>query len=153
MICTDPQNQLLRISRITLSPCAIQSCPTPGDYRGSHLFPLISPCITSFSIPRSSLTTCPKYLKAVCATLDSSVHSGLMFSTTHTLVFLSIHDTLITRLQHHISNASIFFLSAFLIVQVSAPYSTIGNTKAFTGLCELRLDVNKIVQYRVMFIP
>ena len=44
-----------------------------------HLpFPLISPSITSFSIPRSSLTTCPKYVKAACATLDSSFHSGLM---------------------------------------------------------------------------
>ena len=56
-----------------------------------------------------------------CATLDSSVHSGLMFSSSHTLVFLSIHDTLITRLQHHISNASIFFLSAFAS---SKPLST-----------------------------
>ena len=43
------------------------------------------------------------------------------------------HDTLITRLRHHISNASIFFLSAFLIVQVSAPCSTIGNITAFTS--------------------
>ena len=95
------------------------------------LFPLISPSITSFSIPRSSLTTCPKYLKADGANLDSSVHSGLIFSSTRTLVFLSIQDTLITHRQHHISNASTFFLSAFLIVQVSAPYSTIGNAKAF----------------------
>ena len=41
------------------------------------LFPLISPSITTLSIPRSSLTTCPKYLKAACATFDSRVHSGL----------------------------------------------------------------------------
>ena len=72
-----------------------------------------SPSITSFSIPRSSLTTCPKYLKAVCATLDSSVHSGVLFSSTyyiHFTVFPSIQDTLITRFQHLISNASTFFL-------------------------------------------
>ena len=61
------------------------------------LFQLISPSITSFSIPRSSLTTCPKYLKAACATLDSSVHSGLMFSSTHTFVSLSIRDAPITH--------------------------------------------------------
>ena len=48
-------------------------------------------------------------------------------------VFLSIHDTLSTLLQHHNSKASIFLLSCFLIVQVSAPYSTIGNTKTFTS--------------------
>ena len=56
------------------------------------LFHLISPSITSFSIPRSSLTTCPKYLKAACATRDSNVRSGFMFSSTRTFVFLSIHD-------------------------------------------------------------
>ena len=84
------------------------------------LFPLVSPSITPLSIPRFSLTTCPNYLKASCATLESSVRYGWMFSSPHTLVCLSIHETLITRLQHHISNASTFFLSAFLIVQVSA---------------------------------
>ena len=50
------------------------------------LFPLISPSITQFSIPRSSSITCPKYLKAACATFDSSAHSGLLFSTTHRLL-------------------------------------------------------------------
>ena len=94
------------------------------------LVPLIYPNMTS-----SSLTTCPKHLKAACATLDSSVQSGLVFSSIHTLVFLSIHDTLINRLQHHISNASSFFFSASLIAQVSPPHSrlTIGNTMAFTS--------------------
>ena len=58
----------------------------------SLLFPLISPSITSFSTPRSSPTTCPKYLKAAYATLDSSVHSGLMFSPIHS--FLSLSTTL-----------------------------------------------------------
>ena len=96
-------------------------------------FPLVSSRITSVSIPRSSHHMSNVYVKAACATLDSSVLSGLMFSSTHTLVFLSIHDSLITRCQHHISNASTFFLSAFLIVQVSAPYSAIGNTNAFTS--------------------
>ena len=114
---------------VYLSPCEQEEHCVLGLPR--LLFPLISPSMTSFSIPRSSLTTCPTYLKAACATLDSSVHSGSMFSSTHTLVFLS-HDTH-HSLQHHISNASIFFLSAFLIVQVSAPYSSFGNTKAFTS--------------------
>ena len=38
---------------------------------------------------------------AAFGTLDSSVHSGLMFSMIHMFVFLSIHDTLSTLLQHH----------------------------------------------------
>ena len=59
----------------------------------------------------------------------TSVHSDLMFSMIDMFVFLSIHDTHSTLLQHHNSKASILLLSCFLIVQVSAPYSTIGNTK------------------------
>ncbi len=39
--------------------------------------------------------------KGTFGTLDSSVHSGLMFSIIHMFVFLSIHDTLSTLLQHH----------------------------------------------------
>ena len=38
---------------------------------------------------------------SLCISLDSSVHSGLMFSMIHMFVFLSIHDTLSTLLQHH----------------------------------------------------
>ena len=63
-------------------------------------------------------------------TLDS-VRSSLMLSMIHMFVFLSIHDTLSTLLQHHNSKASIFLLSCFLIVQVSSPYRTIGKTKTF----------------------
>ena len=145
-----------------MSPCGVESCPTPGDNRGitspsvsisgvpspfmvftlsSYLvlgllrlfFPLISPSTTPFSIPRHYITTksCSMYLKAACSTLDSSVHSGLMFSNYE---FVSPSTTLITRLQHHISNASTFFLSAFLIVQVSALFRIIGNTKTFNTL-------------------
>ena len=43
-------------------------------------FPFISPSII-FSNSRSSLNTCPTHLD--CATLDSSVHSGLIFCLCH----------------------------------------------------------------------
>ena len=76
------------------------------------------PSATSFSIPCSSLITCPNYLKGACVALGSSVHFGLMISSRHTLVCLSIQYALISRLQHHISNALIFFLSAFRIVPI-----------------------------------
>ena len=35
-----------------------------------------------------------KKVIAACATLDSSVHSGLIFSSTHTLVFLYIYKAI-----------------------------------------------------------
>ena len=147
----------------TLSHCAFESCPTPGDNRGStspfgsisgvsyhavngrsfYVVQIVQPSCYWPSLP-SLPTRLPgrhaivqsaflshhmsKYLKAACATLESSVRYGWMFSSPHTLVCLSIHETLITRLQYHISNASTFFLSAFLIVQVSAPYSILSGT-------------------------
>ena len=85
------------------------------------LVPFILPSIMSSPIP-PALTTCP------CSSMQplsplTCVHSGLMLSMIDMLVFLSIHDTLSTLLQHHNSKASIFLLSCFLIVQVSAPYS------------------------------
>ena len=46
------------------------------------LDPFILPSITSSSIP-PALITCPKKLNAAFGTLDSSVHSGLMFSMIH----------------------------------------------------------------------
>ena len=96
------------------------------------LFPLIPPSITSFSIPRSFLTTCPKYIKAACVAFDSSVHSGLMFSKTHTLFFLSIQDTLTTSSSTTSQMQQFPSCELFQIVQVSAPYGrpTIGNTEA-----------------------
>ena len=50
--------------------------------------------------------------------LDSSVHSGLMFSCTNTLIFLSIHDTHQLSQMHHF-----FYLLAFLIIWVFSPQS------------------------------
>ena len=74
---------------------------------------------------------CLVIFNAAFVTLDPSVHSGLMLSMIDVLVFLSIHDTLSTLLQHHNSKAS--FSHVFSLPQVSAPYSTIGNTRTFTS--------------------
>ena len=131
---------------IILSPCAVESHPTPGDIRGSsspsrsisgvssHVADggsarVPHECVQS-SLSWSSSPSRPIHspehhvifqLIAAFGTLDSSVHSGLMFSIIHMFVFLSIHDTLSTLLQHHNSKASIFLLSCFISVQVSAP--------------------------------
>ena len=61
-------------------------------------------------ISRSCLTTCPKSEQLAPTSLPVSIPAWCF----PYIVFLSIHDTLITRLQHHISNASVFFLSAFI---------------------------------------
>ena len=45
---------------------------------------------------------------------------------------LAVQGTLKSLLQHHSSKASIFWLSAFFIVQLSHPYMTTGKTIALT---------------------
>ena len=78
------------------------------------LFPLISTGITSFSIRRSSLIPCPRYIYInACATLDSSVHSGLMFpAPTHYLfspsTTLSSLAANTTSQMHQLSSSLLF---------------------------------------------
>ena len=48
------------------------------------------------------------------------------------LDLLAVQGTLKSLLQHHSSKASILWLSAFFIVQLSHPYMTTGKTKALT---------------------
>ena len=100
------------------------------------LFPFI-PQPSHHSPFQFYLTTCTKHLKAACVTLDSSVHSGLIFLSTHSLFFLSIHGTLITRLQHHISKASIVFLPVFLIVIMQVLHTTVllGSRNTYFTAC------------------
>ena len=48
------------------------------------------------------------------------------------LDLLAIQGTLRSLLQHHSSKASVLWLSAFFIVQLSHPYMTTGKTTALT---------------------
>uniref|UniRef100_A0AC11DTY8 Uncharacterized protein n=1 Tax=Ovis aries TaxID=9940 RepID=A0AC11DTY8_SHEEP len=57
------------------------------------------------------------------------------------LDFLAVQGTLKSLLQHRSSKASIFWHSAFFIVQLSHPYMTIGKTIALTK----RTFVGKVV--------
>ena len=59
-------------------------------------------------------------------------HSGLISFRTDWLDLLAIQGTLKSLLQHHSSKASILWLSAFFIVQLSHPDMTTGKTIALT---------------------
>ena len=82
------------------------------------------------------------------------------------LDLLAVQWTLKSLLQHHNSKASILRRSAFLMVQLSHPYTTIGKTRALTrrtfigkalGLKHLKSaelwDYPYIVQPRSLGIP
>jgi len=62
----------------------------------------------------------------------SSKYSGLISFRMDWLDLLAVRGTLKSLLQHHSSKASILWLSAFFIVQLSHPYMTTGKTIALT---------------------
>ena len=62
----------------------------------------------------------------------SSEHPGLISFRMDWLDLLAVQWTLKSLLQYHSSKASILQCSAFLIVQLSHPYMTTGNTIALT---------------------
>ena len=57
------------------------------------------------------------------------------------LDLLAVQGTLQSLLQHHSSKASIFWHSAFFVVQLSHPYMTTGKTIALT----IRIFVGKLI--------
>ena len=57
---------------------------------------------------------------------------GLISFRMDWLYLLAVQGTLKSLLQHHNSNASILWLSAFFIIQLSHPYKTTGKTIALT---------------------
>ena len=65
------------------------------------------------------------------------------------LDLLSVQGTLKSLLQHHSSKASIFWCSAFFIVQLSHPYMTTGKTIALTR----RTFVGKVMSLLFNMLP
>ena len=62
----------------------------------------------------------------------SNEYSGLISFTMDWLDLLAVQGTLKSLLQHHSSKASVLWLWAFFIVQLSHPYVTTGKTIALT---------------------
>ena len=73
------------------------------------------------------------------------------------LDLLAVQRTLKSLLQHHSSKASIFWHSAFFIVQLSHPYTTTGKTIAltiqnFVGKV-ISLLFNTLARFGIAFLP
>ena len=62
----------------------------------------------------------------------SNEYSGLIFFRINWVDLLAVQGTLKSLLQHHSSKSSILQHSAFLVVQLSHPYTTTGETIALT---------------------
>ena len=96
------------------------------------LLPSIFPSIRVFSNESILLISWPKYWSFSFSTSLSNDYSGLISFRIHWLDILAMQVSLKSLLQHHSSRTSIFWLSAFLIIQLSHLYMTIGKTIALT---------------------
>ena len=74
----------------------------------------------------------PQYWSFSFSISPSNEYSGLISLRMDWLDFFTFQGTLKSLLQHHSSKASIFWHSAFFIIQLSHPYTTTGKTIALT---------------------
>ena len=94
--------------------------------------PSIFPSIRVFSNESVLHIRWPRYWSFSFNISPSNDYSGLIFFRMDWLDLLAVQGTLKSLLQHHSSKASILWLSAFFIVQLSYPYMTPGKTIALT---------------------
>ena len=99
----------------------------------------------------------PKYWSFSFSTSPSNEYSGLFCFRMDCLDILAVQRTLKSLLQHHSSKASILWLSAFFIVQLSHLYMTTGKTIAFNRLTfvgkVMSLLFNKLSRLVMTFLP
>ena len=94
--------------------------------------PSIFPNIRAFSNDSVLHIRWPKYWSLSFSISPSNEYSGLISFMMDWLDLFAVQGTLKSLLQHHSSKASILWLSAFFIVQLSHPYMTTGKTIAWT---------------------
>ena len=94
--------------------------------------PSIFPSIRVFSNESVLCIRWPKYWSFSFSISPSNEYSGLISFRMDWLDLLAVQGTLKSLLQHHSSKASILWLSAFLMVQLSHPYMTTGKAIALS---------------------
>ena len=95
------------------------------------LLPPVPSSIRVFSSDSTLHMRWPKYWSFSFNISPSNEHSGQISFWMDWFYLLAVQGTLKSLLQHHTSKASIFWHSAFFIVQLSHPYITTGKTIAF----------------------
>ena len=92
----------------------------------------IFPSIKVFSKESVLRIRWPQYWSFSFSISPSNEYSGLISFRINWLDLLAVQGTLKSLLQHHSSKATILRCSAFFIVQLLHPYTTIGKTIALT---------------------
>ena len=112
----------------TPKPMSIESVMPSNHVISCHpllFLPSIFPSIRVFSNKSALCIRWPKYWSFSFNISPSSEHSGLISFRMDWLYLFAVQGTLKSLFQHHSSKASVLRSSAFLIAQLSHPYSTI----------------------------
>ena len=113
--------KLMSIQLVMPSSCLILCPPL-------LLLPSIFPSIRVFSNESVPRIRWPKYWSFSLNISPSNEHTGLISFRMDWLDHLTVQGTLKSLFQHHSSEASIFWRSAFFTVQLSHPYMNAGKT-------------------------
>jgi len=101
-------------------------------YQPLLLLPSILPSINVFSNESVLCIKWPKYWSYSFSISPSNKYSGLTSFRMDWLALLAVQGTLKSLLQYPSSKVSIFWYSAFFMVQLSHPYMTTGKIIALT---------------------
>ena len=149
---------LIQFTQSCPTLCDLMDCSMPGfpvryqllEFTQTHVLrvsdaiqpshPLLSPSPPAFIFPSNRVFSnesvlpirWPKYWSFSFSISPSNEHPGLISFRIDCLDLLAVQGTLKSLLQHHGSKASIFWCSAFFIVQLLHPYMTTGKTIALT---------------------
>ena len=131
----------------TISSSAVPLSSCLQTFRASGSFPMSQCFIIGW----------PKYWSFSFSISPSNQHSGLISFRMGRLDFLAVQVTLKSLLQYHSSEASILWLSAFFIVQLSHPHMTTGKTivltrQTFVGEV-MYLLLNMLSRLVITFLP
>ena len=127
------QSSLLINSRTLLKLMSIELVMPSNHLILCHsllLLPSIFPSIRVFSNESVLHIRWPTYWRFSFSISPSNEYSGLISFRMDWLDLLAVQGTPKSLLQYHSSKASIFWCSAFFIVQLSHPYMTTGKTIA-----------------------
>ena len=121
------------------------------------LLPPIPPSNWVFSNESTLHMRWPKYWSFSFSISPSNEHPGLICFRMDWLDLLAVQGTLKSLLQHHGSQASILWCSAFFIAQLSHPYMPTGKTIALTRWIfvgkVMSLLFNMLFRLVIAFLP
>ena len=129
----------------------------PSHPLSSPLLPSIFPSIRVFSNESVLCIRWPKYWSFSFSISPSNEYSGLFSFRMDWFDIPAVQGNLKSLLQHQISEALIFWCSAFFMVQLSYQYMTTGKTTAltiqtFVGKV-IVLPINMLSRFVIAFLP